>query len=187
MAPVSYLKDCPELRERIKEYGISTFVETGCGNGDGLQYAIELGIQNRYSCDLNPKSVEKCKELGNVVCGSSVWFLYTGIFGSLGFSSPALFWLDAHFPEKFGTMGDTWPLLEELKILSKKPGIEKDVIICDDIHCIQDPENPTREDGPGHDWEPVNGTIQELINIFKDTHVYTLYNISTGILVFEPK
>lgn len=180
---MSYLREVPFLSELVKKYGLEVFVETGCGDGNGLIYAAHLNLEDRFSCDTNADSVEACSNLGHVYLQDSLWFLkdieccYR----------PTLFWLDAHFPDRFGTVGSIWPLPKELQILSSKIGIEKCVILCDDMHCIQDPLNPTREDGPGHDWDPVEGTIAELVDILKDTHKATLLPVSTGVLMFEPK
>jgi len=181
---VSLLSEVPGLRELVARHKLVAFVETGAGKGDGLRYAAELGIERRLSCDLNHDAVIACQRFGVVAESTSTRFLEAMIHTV---AVPTLFWLDAHWPEKFGCEGDPWPLPQELAILAKKRGIERDVILCDDMHAIQDPENPTREDGPGHDWEPVEGTIAQLVAPFLATHTATLHEVGTGILVLEPR
>lgn len=180
---MSRLSDVPNLAELIKGHRLEVFVETGAGDGEGLRYAKELGLAERMSCDLNVGNAMAASKWGAVSTCDSVTFLK-----NLRVTGRCLYWLDAHFGSKFGVVGgDEWPLPEELRVLAGKPGIEHDVIICDDMHCIQDILNPTREDGPGHDWDPVEGTIFELYDPFRETHVAHLYGVSTGVLVMEPK
>jgi hypothetical protein len=181
---MSRLAEVPGLAELVKRHHLEAFVETGCGDGEGLRYATELGLERRLSCDLNHAAVVLCQPFGVVAEATSTRFLEAMIHTV---AVPTLFWLDAHFPEKFGATGDKWPLRDELAILARKRGIERDVILCDDMHAIQDPANPTREDGPGHDWEPVEGTIAELVAPFLATHQATLHTVGTGILVLEPR
>jgi len=183
---MSRLCDVPGLPDLISKHGLEVFVETGYGNGDGIAYASKLGFSSLYSCDLKPplRAIDNAE-------GAYLYFGYESaeflrlVVPSL--KSPTLFWLDAHFPEKFGAKGNSWPLPDELKAIAQKKWLDRDVIICDDIHCIQDPENPTREDGPGHDWEPVAGNIKDLISPFLATHTATLHEVSTGILVLAPR
>lgn len=186
---MSSLREVPNLPEIIKKYGISVFIETGCDKGDGLRYAAELGLNFRFSCDLNPDVMDLCRQWGHVECEKSTTFLKRAFP-----KAPALYWLDAHFPEVYSSAphdpADCWPVLEELEILKNRPLIEKCVIICDDIHCLQDYNNPFKEiPSPDykHDWKPVEGSIAALLDMFKDTHNARLIRTSTGVLVFEPK
>jgi len=183
---MSRLSDVPGLIGLVNKHGLKAFVETGCGDGEGLRYADEvLHLPVRFSCDLNPESVQKGERYGFVKQSDSLTFLKDVVEN---WAMPSLFWLDAHFPNKFGAVGgEKWPLPRELDLLTHKKGIERDVIIADDIHCINDPDNPTREDGPGHDWEPVHGCVADLIALFKDTHTATIHKVGTGILILEPK
>lgn len=182
-ARLSLLSETPAA-ELKKRYGLSVFVETGCENGAGLLQARKLGFSLLWSCDLNPEAVDRCKHLASVHLMDSRTFL-VGLNSANPF--PTLYWLDSHFPERFGADGDKWPLLQELKILAAKSGIENDCVIADDMHCIQNADNPTRESGGGEDWEPVEGSIAELKAVLAKTHTATVYSIGTGLLVFEPK
>jgi hypothetical protein len=184
---MSLLREVPHLSELIVRHGLECFVETGTGDGEGLLYAEELGFDERSSCDVNVEKAVEARKYGWVYCSESVEFLKHEIEMWNEGITPTLFWLDAHFPERFGATGEKWPLPQELRILAGKKGIEKDVIVCDDMHCIQDPENPTREDPNWHDWEPVEGTIAELTAPFSATHIATLHKVGTGILVLEPR
>jgi len=182
---MSHLRELDFLPRLIKDNDLEVFVETGCGNGDGLKYAAELRLEERYSCDTNADYVEQCCHLGNVYLQDSLWFLKD----IQCCYRPTLFWLDAHFPEKFNTVGSIWPLPQELQILSSKIGIEKCVILCDDMHAIQDPLNPVRDPDcrPEYDWTPVEGAIADLVKPFEKTHTYQILKTSTGVLLLEPK
>ncbi len=184
---MSHLSDTP-AKALKEQYGLEVFVETGCGNGDGLRYAKEIGFEKRLSCDTNFDSVIACRSLGETFWMPSDEFL---VFVA-GDAHQALFWLDAHFGQFFGAGSDSkapFPLLDELQVIRQyKKGLERDVIICDDIRCIQSDDNPLREPGGGHDWEEVHGlTIAQLTEPFADTHTWRLEKTISGILVFTPK
>lgn len=184
---MSSLRQVPNLPALIEKYGLKVFVETGCGDGDGLRYAAELGLEPRLTCDLSPVALDKCRPLASgVMLASSTQFL--DLIATAVDPQHVLFWLDAHFPEHYGQKGDEalrWPIMDELKILAHKKGIAHDVVICDDMHVIADPANPTY-----HAWLPEyfqvrNQTINDLTGLLP--HKATLYNIDTGILVLEPQ
>ena len=182
---MSNLRDVPGIAYLVNKYSLKEFVETGCGQGHGLRYAMELGLDVRFSCDLNWESVALCNQWGTVSRESSVDFLERMIKRTW---SPTLWFLDAHFPEVFGCKGEPWPLPKEVAVLAQKDTIARDVIIMDDMHCIHSDDNPTRDSDPaGHDWQGVGGTIAELTEPFAKTHTATLHKVSTGILVLEPK
>ena len=182
---MSHFWEVPGLKELIEKYGLKEFVETGCDDGKGLRHAIELGLEPRFSCDLNWDSVANCTQWGTVSREDSVDFLKRMVRRNY---EPTLFWLDAHFPEVFGCTGEPWPLPKEVAILAKKVGIERDVVIMDDMQCIHSDDNPARSNDPaGLDWQGVGGTIAELTEPFAKTHTATLHKVSTGILVLEPR
>ena len=181
---MSLLRQVPDLKGLIDKYGLKVYAETGCFQGDGLRTARELGLEC-YSCDINPESCAFCADLGFIFNEDSCVFLRRII--GLGEFPPTLWFLDAHFPKMYGMEGERWPLPNELRILSGKKGIERDVIICDDMQAIQDPDNWARQAGQGHDWEAVDGTIAELTAPFESTHLATLHAVSTGILIMVPK
>lgn len=181
---MSGLNQVPNLDALVKKYGLTTFVETGCGNGNGLRYAAELGLEQRVSCDLREEAAMACKDLGMIHICDSLKFLRSVAHWN---EAPTLWWLDAHFPEHYGHDAPDlkWPLFDELKILAGKKGIERDVVVCDDMHVINAPDNPTF-----HPWLPdyfkvKDQTIAQLCSVLPLKS--TLYDIDTGILVLEPK
>jgi hypothetical protein len=187
---VSSLRQVPNLPELIAKHKIKMFVETGCGEGDALRYADELGLEPRFSCDLNPANVAKCAAWGSVFEMDSLQFLADLMLKPMNqHAPPCLFWLDAHFPEHHGFEGATleqrWPLLSELRILARKRRIEKDLVICDDMHVIHQPDNPTY-----HAWlDPyfkIEGVTMKDLTWMLPLDA-TIHNIDTGILVLEPR
>jgi len=78
-------KQIPKLLKKNKNL---KFLEIGCGSGINLKTASDLGIkkQNIFSCDINPKAVEYCKNLGYNSVKSD---LFKNI-GDVQFSSEAI-------------------------------------------------------------------------------------------------
>lgn len=167
-------------------YGLSCFVETGCGQGSGLAAARDAGFESMYSCDLNSEYVRRCRiefPAANVEQSDSVAWLKRIMPAVPG---RALVWLDAHFPEHHGThcsgvMG--FPLAEELKVLTSfgRP----DVILCDDARCLAD-------QGRWDELEEVfrvSTTLHELSEIMRESHVLdeSLLRYEEGVAVFLPE
>lgn len=171
-----------------RKYGLTEFVETGCENLVGTKYAISIGFKNIYTCDIDESKVAGAfaliNRMGMAYLGNSEDFLEY-LMPSID-GKRCLFWLDAHFPSEFGMPGTApeWPLPRELEILAKKKGIENDVIICDDIHCIRSGDNPTYNPGVLEERQQ-EGTIAELTA--KLPLASRLLGLGNGILVFEPK
>lgn len=206
---MSELREIPGIPELITKHSLSIFIETGCDRGAGLFYAQELGIPNRLSCDIRPESVKNGEPYGTVLLSDSREFITMMAGFPLG-TPPCLFWLDAHVPEIYGAQGEFWPLGDELRILSKKAGIAKDVIICDDMQFIPDEHNPTFNPGSmdqlligiaaikGEAPGSRGPEYQKLYEIFKShdlTEILGLYpnhkanwlQVGQGILILEPK
>lgn len=100
------------------------------------------------------------------------------------------FWLDARFPSNYGgvdTEDNKAPILDELKILSKKPNINSDVIVCDDMRTIKDSKNITYQDSIHENFKITIFTISNLVDVFKKTHYPTLADNGDGLLIFTPK
>lgn len=135
--------------EYRRKYALTSFVETGCYRGAGLAEAKRIGFDETMlsSCDLNEAAVSECLfkfPRAGIITDDSLSFL-RAVLPSM--DAPTLFWLDAHFPEKHGgrdTPATKMPMLEELALIRKlKPNLRRDVIVCDDIHTLADPANPT--------------------------------------------
>ena len=69
-----------------------TFLEIGCGSGIQLKTALNSGIkkQNIFSCDINPKAVEHCKQLGFQCVKSNLFEKIKGKFNLIIFNPPYL-------------------------------------------------------------------------------------------------
>jgi hypothetical protein len=154
-----------DLDEMCQMYNISTYVETGTGIGESLSFAllckrlklfhsIEIDHKLYRSNDLLAK-LAKCRSSDQQVYlhkGESTERL-EAIIKSMP-EGPAIFFLDAHFPgsDFFGIGYDesianagvsALPLLLELAVLKlRRKGLEKDVIVIDDLMLF---ENGTYE------------------------------------------
>lgn len=190
------LPNCINMPLLIEKCRPMAFVETGILDGDGIAVALHYGFDRVYSCDIDPGSLEKAKRRfpqNNVLLtlGDSRDFIRQM---SAAISEPAVFWLDAHFPDHAaGDVGE-FPLPEELQTLSRRPQVGKDVIICDDMRCIPGDDNPTLIP-PTHPDIAANPsrfiqaslTLQTLWGPFRETHDVYLVCEETGVLLMVPK
>lgn len=179
-------------RECKERYGLTTFVETGCEDGEGLKIAKEYGFaENRlFSCDIRKEATLNVSRLfpkATIILDDSVNFIRR-ICSS--FDTPTLFWLDAHFPSLYNSeKGTRWPLFQELEAIKNKSNMEKDVIICDDMRVLQSPQNPCFNLDEMNevadylvevDWE-------SFVTVFASTHNAQSILVDTGLMVFTPK
>lgn len=180
-----------QVDKLVEKYGLQTFVETGCFEGQGLQYAQKLQLHNLYSCDINEKYVELCKQrvpTATIYHKESIEFLQT-VLPTI--NEPTLFWLDAHYPTYYGTQEENvitkFPLVEEIKlIIQHKQNYIKDVIICDDLRVLDKHDNPYFY-GSLDQYFYVQYKIEDLINLLRDTHDYVSVQAETGVISFTPK
>lgn len=148
---------CEKIKFLKKVYNSSVFVETGCFRGNTLSYALTLGFDKLYSCDIDQEMIDFCeyKFKGSVslYLGSSLSFLGY-LLPLIKDTESVLFYLDAHLPEHDKNNGTVvldsefnFPLQEELELINNFRSDKKDVIICDDLRIY--------EDGPfqGGNWE----------------------------------
>jgi hypothetical protein len=177
------------IRPLIEKYTLINFIETGCHTGSGINHAINSGMKNIYSCDIDIKFVKMCQQIfpgAYIVHGHSVNFLKNIVDIIPG---NCLIWLDAHFPALTGGVAnneeENFPLFKELEVLSKKDGIEEDVIIVDDIRVIISDDNPIKQDFD--DQYKIRGaTIKQLTDLFPN-HNHEIVNFQEGLLIFTPK
>lgn len=187
-----------ELAVLKAQYGLVNFVETGTHLGDSVQAALDAGFDRIYSCDLMPQVIAAARQrfagAGQVrlVCADSVSFLREVVAELRG---PAFFWLDAHFPSYYGYPADQhheFPLAEELAAIAAAPGRGGDVIACDDMRVIADPQNPTYVRGALEArslgaYVVRNLTIAGLAAPFDATHRRRFIRADEGILLLEPQ
>jgi len=182
----------PDLMQR---FALSTIVETGCHIGCALDYARRCGFTKFYSCDISAEMVAIAQTNipeAAIAHINSIDFLkdILNMFQRDEMDEPVLFFLDAHFPSLYEkpeleTEETRWPLHREMELI-KKSRRTKDVIICDDIRCIDDPENPTN----WHNLEEryrSHRSYREFIDLFKDTHDVRICIDDTGRAIFTPK
>ena len=180
------------VRELKQQYGLTTFVETGCYEGKGLIYALGLGFEHLLSCDIVDRHAHWCRVYipkAQTLTQDSEGFLKR-ILPSL--DEPTLFWLDAHYPLYYGHSHDTKetkiPTLTELRMIrDTKPNFERDVIIVDDLRALEPKDNPFYV-GRIEEYLMADGYyVTDFIDVFKDTHEYLLVYGETGNLIFRPK
>lgn len=174
-----------------KDFNLVTLVETGCHEGDSLNFARSLGFDNLYSCDINEVYVNQCRALfptAKIAYQESISWM-KDILPTI--NDATLFWLDAHYPMYYGLSVENettkFPLVEELKLIRQfKKNFEKDVIICDDLRVLATEDNPYYA-GFLEKRFMVEHTLNDLISVFSDTHKHWTVAGVTGNLIFVPK
>jgi len=173
-------------------YNLETFVETGCFEGAGIGYAKARGYDDIYSCDIGENYVNQCRELfptAKIQNTNSLTFL-KDLLPTL--NTTCLFWLDAHFPDYYGTNDPSeinrLPLIDEIKLIKElKPSFAKDVIICDDIRNFKSSDNPRYREGELESRFELEVNWYEFVNLLSDTHNHYLMQEHDGVMVFTPK
>ena len=185
-----------------KAYRLSNFVETGIYNAEGLAEALEKGFDQCYSCDIIERIVKLAKK--KFAAHKNVHLFAMDSFSFLekiipDLSGPTLFWLDAHFPERYSKKKKKfspelfYPTLSELRIVAKKKDIQNDVILCDDMRLLSDKKNPTfslwsklKKHYPSY-MTIKDVSIQDFREVLDETHICRLVEKETGYLIFTPK
>ena len=183
----------PQLEaQRLKqEYNLTTLVETGCYEGDSLNFSRSIGFEHLHSCDINEKYVNHCRAMfpnAKIAHQESISWLKEMLPNLEG---TTLFWLDAHYPMYYGLGTEDeltkFPLVEELKLVKElKKGYEKDVIICDDLRVLAPDNNPYYA-GFLDQMFMVKHTVNDLVAVLADTHNHWTVAGETGNLIFVPK
>lgn len=144
------------------KYGIELFVETGTYKGNTSIWAskhFEKVITIEVSPEWYEKTAMRCMKLDiqNIESrfGESVEQL------PLVINDPAIFWLDSHWHNETGIYGknDPCPLLEEIKIISKRSSYSW--VFIDDARLIQYPYEPL---GGTQKWPSLVPVIKALKN-----------------------
>ena len=180
------------IKEIKEKYNLTSFVETGCYRCASLEIAKAAGFEKISSCDIAPEYVALCQSEfpeADIYNLSSPEFLRK-VCPTL---PPSLFWLDAHYPQHYGiedTEQTKFPLPEELRIIQSTRDCSKDIIICDDMQVINDPDNPCFRSEYGDimpdSYYSQNIKIQDLVTPFLSTHRYRILKTSSGVLFFSP-
>jgi hypothetical protein len=183
----------PELQiEQIKNhFQLENFIETGCYQGDGLNFARDIGFQHLYSCDINKEYVDLClKRINSATIRhqTSTEFL-KDILPTINGTS--LFWLDAHYPTYYGLEDENeltkFPLLEEVQlVIDLKKNYHRDVFVLDDLRVMLPENNPFYNPGIGSQFM-VNRSIDDFVQLLGPTHDYYFVYVDTGNIIFVPK
>ena len=188
---MTWLSNLP-LTQYQQTYALKNFVETGCWHGDGIAYAYHTGYKEIHSCDIGLEYVEECREKfpdAKIVHSESMQYL-KDLLPTL--EGKSLFWLDAHFPELYGTNNDAEelkiPLIPEIKLIkSLKKDYQNDVILCDDMRTFRSTDNPRYKADEIDDKLYMDVDWNKFINILSDTHDAKLINEYDGVMVFTPQ
>jgi hypothetical protein len=188
---MTWLSNLP-LFQYQQTHSLKNFVETGCWKGDGIAYAYQTGYKNIHSCDIGLNFVEESLQRfpeANIMHSESMQYL-KNLLPTL--EGRTLFWLDAHFPEMYGTDNDAEelkiPLIPEIELIKQlKKDYAKDVILCDDMRTFRSVDNPKYKAGEIDDKLYMDVDWNAFKNILSDTHDAELINDFDGVMVFTPK
>lgn len=180
------------IKQYNEKYTLKNFVETGCYQGKGIAQAFVSGYENVYSCDIGLNFVEMCRKqypIAQIEHTESMEFLKNLLPKLKG---KTLFWLDAHFPELYGTNNNDdelrIPLIAEIELIKKyKKGYKNDVILCDDMRTFRSKDNPRYRPGEIDDKFYIDVDWIEFENILSTTHNSHLINDYDGVMLFTPK
>jgi hypothetical protein len=161
----------PLTTEVLGKYKNDVFIETGTNNGLGVQTALDTGFDIVYSIEFYDKLYDICV---NKFKGNDKVKLLKGDSGERikdilsEISSPATFWLDAHFStsDLYKTpLVDTCPLLRELEAISDH-NVNNHTILIDDMRYFRH----------GIDlWNNVNeGQIKDLLRRINPNYKFSL-------------
>lgn len=197
-----------DLQDFIDAFSLTSYVETGTGEGVSLDYAIEYPFANFYTIDIDGELISSVKER---VDKPNVEFIHNYSTKALEELLPkldnsgVLFFLDAHFPgADFHKISyeesmrrfreDAFPLQQELEIINKHRANCKDVIIIDDF-ILYEPEGDYETIKQGvvwkyHDLQQELNLVTEssfIYKMFEQTHNITKDTRHQGYLILTPK
>ena len=130
----------PINAETLKQFRYyDTFIETGCGNGHGIEAALAAGFTEIYSIELYKDKYSPVRERFagdlrvSLMLGNSASIL-TGLLPAL--TDGIVFWLDAHYD--FAVRGegnhldDVQPIIGELEAVRRYSRLNQHTILIDD-------------------------------------------------------
>lgn len=158
--------------EFLEQFAPGTFIETGSHRGDGIDIALRAGFEAIYSVDISPfcygwcsHRFRYCRTKVHLYLGDSRDFLHN-VLSFL--TTPAVFWLDAHWCGGDGEIKGAdsvyevrAPLLEELDII-RTHDICTHTILIDDIRMFGT-DLPTRRE--------VLGRLRRINRNYRINHV----------------
>lgn len=171
----------PSHKHIFVKYLNQYFVETGTFEGQGIEYALDVGFDHVRSVDIDQKSYEaalvkfRYNPRVDLYHGPTEVKLQEMI---KEIRVPVTFWLDAHWSGEGTPMSDKkCPLLDELEVIKNHP-VKNHTIMIDDIRCCgtdyfdfitkEQLENKIKEINPQYvityedSWEPKDILVARL-------------------------
>lgn len=122
------------IRQWRRDYRLAAALETGTNMGGGVHALLRAGFQHVVTVDVNPGCAKRVQEPAQFVEGDSATML-PRLLDTL--PTPALFWLDAHYPDVYTarpTGAAVLPLLAEVRLIVEHERDHRgDVIVADDL------------------------------------------------------
>jgi hypothetical protein len=202
---MGYIYELVDLEKVIDRYNITTYIETGTGEGGSVDYILNTKIKNIITCEIMQDKhqwlLDKYKDNHNVflVKGGSVDKL--GCMLEMVNKNNTLVFLDAHFPGwGFGSnlgldmdmdIKEVLPLETEFNILKNNPNLNNFMIVVDDLRVYKEGDY---QDGnflgvyvDKNHPKIKDMNIDFLYNTFKETHVLIEKSVCQGCLIYIPK
>lgn len=173
------------VADLVRDYGLTTFIETGCENGHSLGVAYDLGLRC-ISCDINADHVAECRlkfpnaEISHAESLAGLAYACSRI----GYDEPALVWSDAHWgPPPY----DTYPVRAELEYLAAnlKP-LATSVILVDDWSAVMHSSLEHKDWTEFQGSQFVDFTTADIVAMFP-YHQATVIAQNTGVLMLVPR
>ena len=200
------------LNSYIDKYNLQYYFETGTGQAEALEHAIQYPFKKCYTVDIDEEMVEfsynKLKNKSGCdiefLVGKSIDILEEYV-PQIPKESPSLFFLDAHFPgadfhkctyeESIREhKEDAFPLEEEVNVIIKNRDTSNDVFIIDDLVLYEkDAKVDCINEGVvwGYDWLQDELNLQTsskfLYKNFEKTHDFKKDFRDQGYLIITPK
>lgn len=180
-----------------RNFGLQAFVETGTGEGRAVEHAGNSGFKVVHSIEIEPSLVDLARTKypwAQIHCGDSLAKL-AEILPTL--PSPALFWLDAHFPgaetghKKYAAEQDTakrLPLEHEIRLIAEARKGIADVLLIDDARIYE--PGPYALGNIPDDWPALQGverSLDFLRKAYGETHGIVIDYADTGYVMVTPK
>ena len=171
----------------LDEFGLNTFVETGVDGGAAMIAALNRGYSRAISIEIMPNQIDRAYRNIEAACRGAgpQWEIRLGDSAEVLpellredhfqlSSTRVLWWLDAHFPERYQSgadhpphgavdpdesLGTRLPLMREILALAAGPrDISRDVIVIDDWRVYEEISNAS---GPLPSFLRVDGQLPE--------------------------
>jgi hypothetical protein len=190
--------------KKLQAQGYNHFIETGTGMGWACDHMIRQGFKYISSVEQTPilysRAVRKYSMRHKIFKDENVIFLYHGLstdfLSKMTHFNKSIVFLDAHFAggadfelmkfEDSAKDPNSYPLIDELKILSKKD-MSTAVIIIDDARMFY---KTLTNAGVCHlatqQWDKKELLEEQLIK-FTDTHNFQLIALDQGYITLSPK